>query len=115
MQALSFAFSMKDAVKIFEAPQMPGKNTYQTLKDLAQYFAFTESKEVRHKHEGQDVAVTFYRLADERGWVHDFNSGKPGEKSIHIATTTVHQPTFTRNHHPSHDIYMSSDIKYMSL
>ena len=47
--------------------------------------AFTETAMVQHVHsDGNSYAITFYGLADGRGWVHDFNENKPGQPTCKV-------------------------------
>ncbi len=78
---------MGHSVDIFDVPEYPGKSD-RRLNDPT-YFAFTESKELLYTHEGQAETIIFYRLADERGWVHDFDPCNLGEKTIRLAATMV--------------------------
>ena len=47
--------------------------------------AFTETATVQHDHsDGNSYAITFYRLADGRGWTHDFHPDKPGQPACTV-------------------------------
>ena len=44
---------------------------------------FTSSSMIEHTHiDGKSYHMTFYKLADGRGWIHDFDIRKPGSPSI---------------------------------
>ena len=48
-----------------------------------QVVAFTETATVQHAHsDGKSYPITFYRLADGRGWVHDFSPKKLGKPTF---------------------------------
>ncbi len=46
--------------------------------------AFTAIETVLHKYGDKEYAIEFYRLADGRGWVHDFNPDTPEKRTILI-------------------------------
>ncbi len=80
LQTLSFAsYVGTDAMDIHETPEYPGKIRGPRFREA---FAYTESKAVQHNHEGRDVTITFYRLASQRGWVHDFSPERPTKKQM---------------------------------
>ena len=64
-------------VGIRHAAAYPGERTGESVK-AGELMAFTETATVQHDHsDGNSYAITFYKLADGRGWVHDFHPDKP--------------------------------------
>jgi len=59
-------------VAIREAPFYPGARTGEQIS-AGQIVAVSESKSISHTDtDGKSHIITFYRLADGRGWAHDF-------------------------------------------
>ena len=71
-------------VGIRHAAAYPGERTGESV-EAGELVAFTETATVQHDHsDGNSYAITFYRLADGRGWVHDFKSNKPGKPAFTV-------------------------------
>jgi len=69
-------------VGIRHAAAYPGERTGESI-EAGELVAFTEMATVQHDHsDGKSYAITFYRLADGRGWVHDFNPNKLGQPAF---------------------------------
>jgi len=61
-----------------------GERTGESVK-AGELVAFTETATVQHDHsDGNSYAITFYRLADGRGWVHDFHPNKLGQPACTV-------------------------------
>ncbi len=57
----------------------PGVRTSDCV-EAGEAVAFTESETIQHEHvNGQSYAIDFYKLADGRGWVYNFNSEDPSQ------------------------------------
>ena len=59
-------------------PEYPGTTIPELSIGANETFQYTEVKKIIHSHNGEDVIVEFYRLADGRGWIHDFCELDPG-------------------------------------
>ena len=71
------------------AAAYPGERTGESV-EAGQVVAFTKTATVQHDHsDGKSYAITFYRLADGRGWVHDFDREKPGQPACTIIVSIV--------------------------
>ncbi len=70
---------------ILRAATYPGEQTGAIIK-AGKVIVYSETATVRNAHcDGNSYAVTFYRLGDDRGWVHDFSCSKPR----HLAFTVI--------------------------
>ena len=79
---------------ILVAAAYPGDRTGKSVK-AGGVVAFTETTIVLHTHsDGCIYAINFLRLADGRGWVHNFNPDKPWKPTC----TSLVSPAFPRNH-----------------
>jgi len=57
----------------------PGVRTSDSVA-AGEAASFIQSEAVQHEHgDGQLYSINFYKLADGRGWVHDFNSDDPSQ------------------------------------
>jgi hypothetical protein len=64
------------------AAAYPGERTGERVK-AGELVAFCETATVQHAHsDGNSYAITFYQLADGRGWIHDFSPAKPGNSTL---------------------------------
>ncbi len=82
-----------DGVSVRKTAAYPGNRTSESL-DSGETFEFTDTNLVKHEHSGVERIITFYKLADGRGWVHDFHTDEPGTRQIKIPVST--QPSFSR-------------------
>jgi hypothetical protein len=76
------------AVDILYAAAFPGVRTGEIVS-AGKLVAFSETATVQHDHsDGKSYAITFYRLADGRGWVHDFNDDKLGQPACLVIVSS---------------------------
>ncbi len=76
------------------APAYPGERTDQYV-EVGDAFAFTSTQTVTHAHsDGHEYTITFYQLADGRGWVHDFND-QPEKRDTPCIAILVRRPLFS--------------------
>jgi len=76
-------------VGIRRAAAYPGERI-GVLFEPGKVAAFTETATVLHDHsDGNSYAITFYRLADGRGWVHDFNPDKLGQPACTVNVSII--------------------------
>ncbi len=67
---------------IRRAAAYPGERIGESVK-AGEVVGFTETATVQHTHiDGNSYPITFFRLADGRGWVHDFNPNKIGQPAF---------------------------------
>jgi len=64
---------------------------------VVKVFAFTSTASIDYHHsDGRAYTITFYKLANGRGWVHDFNPDKHGPQiKILVCFYPYHQKNLT--------------------
>lgn len=76
-------------VGIRREPVYPGERAVEGLR-AGEVIAFTETATFQYSHsDGKSYTITFYRLADGRGWVHDFDPKKPEQSALTIIVSTM--------------------------
>ena len=74
-------------VAVRRAAAYPGERTGVDV-EAGEVVAFSETATVQHAHsDGNSYAITFYRLAEGRGWVHDFDPAVPGRRNCDIVVS----------------------------
>jgi hypothetical protein len=79
----NFVLSIGPAdIGIRKAAAYPGAHTGDLVKP-AEILPFTSSTILDHTHtDGKVYCITFYQLADGRGWIHDFDPSNPDRRSL---------------------------------
>merc|ERR1711907_896414 len=74
-------------IAIRKEPALPGIRTGLQISE-GKKAECIESKEIQYVHtDGRTYPVTFHRLKNGTGWIHDFNPKNPGEASILLVDT----------------------------
>ena len=69
-------------IGIRQAAAYPGVQTGDSVS-APEILPFTSSSMLDHTHiDGNTYGITFYKLADGRGWIHDFCPSKPERSSL---------------------------------
>jgi hypothetical protein len=69
-------------IGIRRAAAYPGEHTGDKVKHN-EILPYTSSSMLDYTHtDGNVYSITFYRLADGRGWIHDFNIVKPDTTTL---------------------------------
>ena len=77
----------KGSVGVRIAPAYPGERTGNSVKPK-ETFLCVGTATVEHTHtDCKSYTITCFELADGRGWVHDFDSGAPGPRTITVLDT----------------------------
>ncbi len=85
--AISFAQYTSKSPRPFHVLSKPSypSETSNNFVDANELFAFTINLTVKHTHtDGKIYDIQFYKLVDDRGWIHNFNMKSPGD--LHIKT-----------------------------
>jgi len=68
----------------------PGVRTSDRVS-VGEAVAFMESETLQHEHhDGQSYPIKFFKLADGRGWVHDFNEEDPSQPNCAVMVGHVY-------------------------
>jgi len=74
----------------YPGDRLPGKYVF-----AGTFHKFDEQVTVQHTHtDDKPYVIRFYRLADGRGWLHDFSQNFPGvrQATVMVCETQLHSP-----------------------
>ena len=84
---------------ICASPVYPGELNGAGDVHVGEEHAFVGRKQtVRYTHtNGFTYRIYFYQLADGRGWIHDFNPGRPGTRRLEVMPAAQAQRVAARH------------------
>ena len=84
------------------APSYPGTRTPGDDSISCGDYGFSDMKHCQHMHsDGIIYNIALYRLSDGRGWVHDFQPGSPGFRTIAVIAPGIGTPSSRSRASPS--------------